>query len=261
MNYSLALWWWWAKGLAHIWIIKRIQEEWIFIDEVSWTSMWSIIWASFACWFSYSKIYDIISSISFIKLFDLNLKTWIVKWNKVREKILEIFWDLSFEDIDISLKIVATDLDTWKKNVFASWSIVDAIMASISIPAVFKPYTIWNKTYVDWGLSSNLPVNDLEWNNIIAVSVLRWELPKIKENKKLLNFDISKSFFTYNYEIIHNSFYILMCNNEDLDISIAEKCWKNITFIWLPLIDYEFYDFYKFDKIISIWYENSKKII
>lgn len=105
MNYWLALWGGASKWIAHIWIIKYIEESNINISEVSWTSMWAIIWACYALWIKSKEMEKFISQINFLKLIDLNLKDSIVSWNKIYNKLFELYWDKLIENTKIPLKI------------------------------------------------------------------------------------------------------------------------------------------------------------
>lgn len=254
-KYALALWWWSAKWIAHIWVIKYLEEKNVKITEVSWTSMGAIIWACLAIWKTSKEMVKIISNIKYLSLIDLNLKESVISWNKVYNMLKDIFWDWLIENTKIPLKIVATNLENWEKHVFENWKIVDAIRASISLPWIFKPHEInWIK-YLDWCLKSNLPVLELKEKNIIAVSVIKEENKKLDTSKKIFWINFKSSFWEYNYKIIKRAVYIVMKNNEDLAINNAKSIWKNILLIEPKLYNYEYFDFFKYKEIIKLWYE------
>ena len=62
----------------------------------------------------------------------------------------------------IPLKIIATCLDTSEKTVFTDIAIVDAVRASLSVPALFEPHIIDGKHYIDGMLYENLPISVLQ---------------------------------------------------------------------------------------------------
>ena len=64
-KYWLALWWWAARGFAHIWLIKYLEEKNIEINEVSGTSMWAIIASCFAIWMNSSEMEKVVSDINY----------------------------------------------------------------------------------------------------------------------------------------------------------------------------------------------------
>jgi len=259
-KYWLALWWGAAKWLAHIWVLKYIEKKNILISEISGTSIWAIIWWLYSIWKSSTEITKIIENINFLKLIDINLKKSIISWDKIYDLLCSIFWDLLIENCKIPLKIIATNLETWKKNIFTKWKIVDAIRSSICLPTIFKPYKIWINTYLDWWLTSNLPISELNQKNIIACSVIREKKKhKPKEFKEFLWLKLKTWFWHYNYEILKRTFFITMKTNEDYNLLISQKT-KNITLIEPDVWDYEFYDFMLYKEIIKIWYEEFKNI-
>ena len=110
-EYSLALWWWAARWFAHIWVIKYLEENNICINEISGTSIWAIIWWLYALWKTSKEIEEFAKSINYFKLIDLDFKLGLFKGKNVYEKLKEIFLNKKIEDLDISLKIVATNIE------------------------------------------------------------------------------------------------------------------------------------------------------
>ena len=257
-NYSLALGWWAARWLCHIWVLKYIEENNIQINEIAWTSMWAIIWACFALGKKSEEIKSIVKSINFLKLIDFDLKKWVVSWNKIYKLLEKIFWDTKIEDVKIPLKIFATDMNSGEKIIFIKWKIVDAVRSSISLPMIFTSFDYFGNDFLDWWLKANLPVLDLDWKDIIAVSAIRDKWKKIITNRKIWNFEFKKWFFGYNYEILKKTITILMSTNEDLSLELAKYIWKKIILLTPDIWNYEYYDFNKVDEISDIWYEEAK---
>ena len=86
---SLALGGWAARGLAHIWVYKYLEEQNTEITEISGTSMWAIIWAMIAIWMNFKEIEEFAKSFHMLKLADFDLKSGLLKWNKVEAKLKE----------------------------------------------------------------------------------------------------------------------------------------------------------------------------
>lgn len=261
-TYSLALGWWAARWLCHIWVLKYIEENSIQINEIAWTSMWAIIWACFAIWKTSDEIITITKNINFLKLVDFDLKKWVVSGKKVYKVLEEIFWDTKIEDTKIPLKIVATDIKTWDKIVFLKWKIVDAVRSSISLPMIFTSYEYMDVSFVDGWLKANLPVLEVEWKDIIAVSAIRDQWKVIVAKRKIAWIEFKKWFFWYNYQILKKTITILMWTNEDLSLELAKARWKNIILLTPDISNYEYYDFNKIEEIMEKWYEEARtKII
>lgn len=257
-NFWLALWWWAARGFAHIWVFKFLEENSMLPSEIAWTSMWAIIASCIACWMSSQEIIKIVEDINFFKIIDFDFKTWLIKWEKIIEKFKEIFWKKKIEETKIPLKIIATNIDIWGKFIFDSWYIYDALRASVSIPWVIAMYNLnWNN-FIDWWVINNLPIEVLKVKDVIAVSVLRDIARKIDFKTSFFNFWINKSMFWIWYQILQKTIDIMMSQNEQRSLKTE---WKNITYIHpkFPKIDY--HEFHRFKEIIEIGYKTAKEII
>ena len=252
---SLALWGWAARGLAHIWVYKYLEEQNTEISEVSGTSMWAIVWAMIAIWMKSDEIIEFAKSMNFLKLADPDFKSWLLKWEKVEKKLKEIFWDKNIENCIIPLKIIATNVEKAESKIFDSWNIVDAIRASISLPWIFVPKEIESESYVDGGIMMNLPIEVLNWKDIIAVSALKINTWKIVKQKDFFWIKFKTGFWKNNYETIKRSVILMMKVNED---SSLKTTWKNITLIRPNFWDLDIIDFGKVDEFVNIGYEECK---
>lgn len=254
--YWLALWWWSARWFVHIWVLKYLEEKDVEIWEIAWTSMWAIIWALFAIWKKSFEIQKIANSLNLFFLVDFDFNSWFIKWDLIVDKLKSYFWDILIEDLPIKLSIIATNLDTWEKEVFKKWKLVDAIRASISLPWIFKPHKIWKINYIDWWVVCNLPIDEIELENKIWVSALKIIKWPIKFKKRFLWFEINKSFLNINYNIMYRAFMNMMLLNEKY--SIDNSTWNK------QILNFEFWDlsitsFSEVDKFVEIWYLWAKK--
>ncbi|NDK08401.1 hypothetical protein EOM39_04100 [Candidatus Gracilibacteria bacterium] len=256
-SYSLALGGGAAKGLCHIGVLKYIEENNIQINEISGTSMGSIIGACFAVGITSEEIKNIAKDIKIKKLADLDFRKGLIKGNKIYKFLEEIFGNLKIEDTKISLKIIATDLNSGEKVVFVRGKIIDAIRASISLPMIFSTFDYDKSMFIDGGFKSNLPILELDGKNIIAVSAVRDYGRKINTHNRLFNFKFKKLFFGYNLEIIKKLIIISMCTNEDLTIEIAKNNGKNIILLAPNLGEFEFHDFEKVGELYKKGYEEA----
>lgn len=256
-NYSLALWGWAARWLAHIWVIKYLEEQKTEINEVSGTSMWAIIAAMYAIWKTSKEMQDFANNLNFLKLIDPEFRTGLLKWKKVEKKLEEIFGDDNIEDTKIPLKIVATNIETSISHIFTTWRIVDALRASISLPGIFIPKKINWESHVDWWIMMNLPIEVLDWENIIAVSALKINTWTIESIQSVAWFSFKSWFFKNNYEIIKRSVILMMKVNEDNSVKTP---WKNVTLLRPDFWKLDVADFNKVNEFIEIGYKEINKI-
>jgi len=256
-EFWLALGGWAARGIAHVGVLKYLEENDLQPKEVSGTSMGSIIAAFIATGKTSTQIIEYLKNIKFITLIDPSLQSGLIKWEKIKQLFEEIFWDTYIEDTKIPLRIVATDIDSWKKKVFTTWKIVDALRASIGIPGVFDPYVIEGCRYVDGWLTENIPCSVLSTENIVAVSALRDINRNVIKKSKILGFEFDNHFAT-GYAIMQKSIDILLAQNEEKSIQSSKQ---HVILLRpkFPKIDY--YEFHRYEEIIEIWYQEAKKIL
>jgi len=169
-----------ARGLAHIGVLKVLQQEMIPIDMIAGTSAGALIGAMFA----QDKDVSIIESIALqlnkkklLSLVDFALhRSGFVGGRKVGSLLKMIMGhDVTFEDLKIPLACVASDLAEWKEIVIDHGSVLEAVRASISIPGIFTVFKWKNRFLIDGGIVNPVPVNvtkRMGADFIIAVDVM-----------------------------------------------------------------------------------------
>jgi predicted acylesterase/phospholipase RssA len=169
-----------AMGIAHIGVLKALEKEGIDIDLASGSSIGALIGALWCAGYTAQEVEEIIlQSKSRKYLFgwdDLSFPLrGLLKGKHVRRFLEKYLEDKTFNDLNRPFAVVACDALTMKQVVFDSGRLVDAVMASISIPGVFTPYKIGARYYFDGGILNPLPTNILVASGakrVIAVNVL-----------------------------------------------------------------------------------------
>jgi len=77
----------------------------------------------------------------------------------------------TFEELEIPLRIVATDYWEQKQVIFDSGALIPAIRASMSIPAVFEPVIIDDMVLIDGGITNNLPYDIIQDECDITIAI------------------------------------------------------------------------------------------
>ncbi len=230
-----------ARGFIHIGVLRYLEEQGYEIEEISGNSMGAVVAGAYALWLSSQEIHDFTKKeFSIFKMLDFSFGAGIISGNKIFECFRKLYSDIDISSTKIPLSIVATCLDDSQKVVFRQWKILDAVRASMSVPSLFTPHKIDGKSYVDGMLCSNLPVECLKGDNILAVSTsLSSTFPFESVRQRITK--------TINIGLLHAE-----------NIAIESK--KESITLLRPIYDeIDFTDFHKYDEIIEIGYQAAKK--
>lgn len=198
-----------ARGLAHIGVLKVLEENGIIISAISGCSMGAVIGALYAYYKNAVKVeslvLDMIENTDFKKLgFDLlqekkkndeislfdNFSDYVkVRYQlfkslnrlsyfeeEVAERLFAFIPDIKLEELKIKFSAIATDLLSGEEINFTSGSLRQIVRASSAIPAIFPPVSIDNKLLVDGAASESVPVNsikELGADRVLSVDVTR----------------------------------------------------------------------------------------
>ncbi|MGH2747747.1 MAG: patatin-like phospholipase family protein [Actinomycetota bacterium] len=64
----------------------------------------------------------------------------------------------TFEEAQIPLAVVTTDLETGAEKVFSTGEVLEPVVASTAMPGVFPPVEIDGRMYIDGGVANNVPI-------------------------------------------------------------------------------------------------------
>jgi len=196
-----------AKGLAHVGVLKVLEEAGIIPDYIAGTSMGSIVGGLYAIGYSAEQLETLTKEIIWDDYFNDNLDrsylaieeksqadryqvqfpfnngrvqlpTGFVGGQKIglllSQLTVPVHGTHDFNDFQIPFRAIATDLVTGTAVVINKGFLPDAIRASMSIPTVFQPVVLNKKLLADGGLTLNLPVDevlDMGADIVIALDV------------------------------------------------------------------------------------------
>ena len=206
-----------ARGIAHIGVIKVLQEEEIPICCVAGTSIGSVVGAFYCAGKSWKEMWDITQDISWGELVRPTLSGMgLVKTERLEKLLVEHLGEITFEDLRIPLTAVAVDIMTSAPVLLNSGSVARAARTSASIPGIFEPIETEEGAFlVDGGVSDNLPstvVREMGASSVLAVDLNR-ESSDGKKPRNLL-------------DVTFRTFAVLMWNTsregrEDADVLLA----------------------------------------
>ena len=166
-------------GFCHIGVLKVIEEKKIPIDIISGSSVGALIAGLWAAGKSSAEILEIVKGFKEPKhiwnMLDFTFPLLgFIKGNKLRGLLRKHLDDKTFYDLRMPLRVVASDLKRKEPRVFDRGPLVDAIMASCSMPGVFKPFKFKEEMLFDGGVIHPLPTEPLfkmGIKKIIAINV------------------------------------------------------------------------------------------
>jgi len=152
-----------ARGYSHLGVLKALNEEGIFPDVISGTSAGAIAGALYADGYKPQEIFKILSKNSRLDFMSITLpREGLMKMNGMIELLKETLRARRFEELKTKLFVAATDLNNGKITYFSKGELLLPVIASASIPVVFRPVMINNISYVDGGVIDNVPVFPIE---------------------------------------------------------------------------------------------------
>jgi NTE family protein len=182
-----------AKGIAHVGVLKIIEQSGLKIDCITGTSMGSIVGGLYASGYSAELLEKLVlgtdwddlladkidrQSVSidekgeeekYIGSFQISrqgieLPKGLRRGQKLSSMMsrltLHVQHITDFDKLPIPFRCIGTDIVTGDAYVLKQGSLSDAMRASMSIPSIFTPIEIDNRLLVDGGIVRNLPVSD-----------------------------------------------------------------------------------------------------
>ena len=168
-----------ARGLAHIGVLKVLEQEGIPIDCLAGTSMGGLIAAAYAAGLSPDFMeQEAVRMGSVRRLLTLAEpplpRRGLFEGQKVSEYLRGHLGERTFDDLRMPLALIAVDLDGGQEVVLREGRVVDAVRATIALPGVLAPVEREGRTLVDGGVLNNLPadvVRRMGADLVVAVDV------------------------------------------------------------------------------------------
>jgi NTE family protein len=155
-----------ARGMAHIGVLKVLEEEGIPIDMLAGTSAGSVFGAMYAAGRSIKEMIEFAvyvqkqyNFISGFRYWDVRVppRTGLIKGHGVLKYLRRWILDKTFDQLKVPLYIIATDLISGEEIVFDRGPVADAVRASMSVIGVFEPAQVAGRFLIDGGSVNPVP--------------------------------------------------------------------------------------------------------
>ncbi|MGA8618709.1 MAG: patatin-like phospholipase family protein [Candidatus Sulfotelmatobacter sp.] len=151
-----------ARGMAHIGVLKVLEEEGIPIRIVAGTSVGALIGAAYCSGLSIEDLEQVARSVRFTTFARWTVSRYGFASNDRMVSFLTRTLKVkTFEELRIPLGVTATDFNSGEGVVFHSGSIIEPIRASCAYPGMFLPVNIRGRWLVDGMLSYPVPTRPL----------------------------------------------------------------------------------------------------
>lgn len=223
------------KGWAYIGTIRALNELVQFknIKSVTGVSIGAVFGLFYILQLSWETVLDFIMNLNFKQLLDIDIDNILVNqsimngtqyMNKIKEIIsLKISPEITFKELyrhnGVLFTVNALNISTSSVEYFnhllsPNVKVIDAIMASSSLPLIFPAYKINSFYYYDGGLCNNCPVNYIDELNSIAFDI------------STKNDSANNNIFNLIYSLMHitNSVYM---KNQHIIYQILDSRFKN----------------------------------
>src|ERR1700688_4662300 len=151
-----------ARGIAHLGVLRVLEQEQIPVDFLGGTSAGAMLAIAYA---SGHPIHEIVAQARATRFKDFG--NWKLSWmglasnQKLEHYPRRYLGVTTFEELKIPLSIAATDLATGEPAYFSSCPLGPALRASCAYPGMFVPVEVEGRVLVDGFLAAPVPVDAL----------------------------------------------------------------------------------------------------
>ena len=151
-----------ARGIAHIGVLKVLEEENIPIAYMAGTSVGALIGAAYCSGLSAAELQEVAIRARFKHFASWTLSRFAIADNQRMIGFLDSVLKVkTFEELRIPLAVTATDFSSGQGVVFRSGPLVDPVRASCAYPGMFLPVKIGERLLVDGMLAHSVPARPL----------------------------------------------------------------------------------------------------
>ena len=147
-----------ARGFAHLGVLKVLEQNHVRISHIAGTSVGSVFGAAYASGAPLARILATSRTIRFRDIARWNIsRLGLASNHRLADLIERVFDSKCFEDLKIPVAVVATDLVSGDPVVFRQGPLEEAIRASCAYPGLFEPVQIGTRYLADGGLVAPVP--------------------------------------------------------------------------------------------------------
>ena len=177
-----------VRGIAHLGVLKALNEAGIFPTKVTGSSAGAIVGAMYCQGYTPDEVLKIILETNYFKLMRP-----AISWNGLlkMENLAQLFKQYlphdDFSMLPIPLAVAATDIGKGEAVFFEKGPLIQPILASCSIPGMFEPIYFDARYLVDGGVLNNMPVEPLQGDCEVIFGANCNHLPEVSKVSNIKN--------------------------------------------------------------------------
>ena len=190
-----------ARGLAHVGILKVLEEEGIIPDFIAGTSVGAVIGAAYCSGVSAKELEEIAAIVRVKDFARYTISRFGLCTNdRMTGFLRRILKVKTFEELRIPLAVAATDFMSGEPVVFTKGPLADPVRASCAYPGVFLPVSVQGRLMVDGLLGHAVPAQPLRQMGADRVAAVHFRAHWVNRTPRHV------------FEVIGQCFSIAMAN-------------------------------------------------
>lgn len=160
-----------ARGIAHIGVLQALEENGVSPDQVSGASAGAIVGALYSTGMAPREILKAFKSTPQYKIFRPTMGKGLMDLSKLKRALSRQIPIDDFSALRKRLHVAVVNLNTGMCEYIGEGPLLDWVVASASVPIIFKPRKLQGSVYADGGLINNLPIEPLEGECDLLIGV------------------------------------------------------------------------------------------
>jgi NTE family protein len=182
MEITLALGGGGVRGMAHIGVLRALEDHGFEVKAIAGTSAGGLVGAVYAAGFSIEKIESAFEEMDKHRSFQRKPgdPPSILGLSGITKKLSDLLADRTFDELKIPFAATAVSLYTGEEIILRKGKVIDAVKATIAIPGVFPSQEIGGRVLIDGGVLDPVPVRVARWMRpeLPVVAVMLHKLPE-----------------------------------------------------------------------------------
>ncbi|NPA41613.1 MAG: patatin-like phospholipase family protein [Aquificae bacterium] len=184
-----------ARGIAHIGVLKALEEMGFKVKALSGSSAGAIVSVFYSYGYSPEEMMGLIQETKWFSLFRPKIpRSGLFSLKKSEDYLRKLIKTDRIEDLSKRVFICTTDLLSARPLYFSKGDLVPILLGSCALPGIFEPVRYGEYLFVDGGVMNNLPVEPFERYKTLKVGVDVNPIERVEEVSNVVSILI-RSFF------------------------------------------------------------------